>query len=158
VPGKHERGAKCHIQTIIQMNTEQNYVGGGNFATTPTPTAQTSLQKPLKKDSRRSKAASKSQAATISILHVDVWFDGGKKAEINLTAPNMIDGAFIDEQYYHLRQYLKSVGQWMNLEAYQASICFPKPDGTIKVLGVYDKVDCSTVACNCQKGGMSNEG
>lgn len=140
-------------------------MGRGNFATTTPQTAKNGLKSSSKSDGRYRKRPVKQGPAAISILHIDIWYNGGQKGEINLTAPNMIDGCYLDEQYYFLRQYFRKVGEWMNLESYQASICFPRPDGTIKVLAVCEKVDFSVIEpfkpgqhCDCQrqKGGQSN--
>lgn len=94
-----------------------------------------------------------------SILHVDVWYDG-KQGEMNLIGPNLGWGEFIELQYIYLRQYFRKVGEMMKLEAYQASICSPREDGTFKIVATYEKViflpeDAFVPGqyWNCQKGG-----
>ncbi|GAB3965779.1 hypothetical protein GCM10028806_05430 [Spirosoma terrae] len=107
-------------------------------------------------------AGSKHRPAAVSILHIDIWYRNGLKGEINLTSPNLISGEFVEMQYFYMKQYFNKVGQWMELEAYQASICFPRPDGTINTVGVFDKVIFSPekayrtnqyCGCDTQKGG-----
>lgn len=75
-----------------------------------------------------------------SILHIKFWYDKGKVGEINITGTNLVWGDFIETQYYYMREYFAKVGAWMKLEAYQANICALMADGTLKIIGTYDKV------------------
>ncbi len=81
----------------------------------------------------------------IQILHIDLWYAEGPPDEINITSPHVSLTEDLERQYIYMKGYLQKAAPDLGIVAYQASLCWVNPDGTLKKFGIYAKVDCSTI-------------
>jgi hypothetical protein len=139
------------------------YAGKGTFVQSNSQTAKKQAQTTPKPDQRQ-KQAPAGPAAT-QLLHIQLFYEDGRSGEMNVTSPNPCSSEDIETQYVYLKRYLRKMGPLLGIVAYQANICYPRPDGSIKVLGTFPKVDCQQITPfaydqyweNDQKGGLSHE-
>jgi hypothetical protein len=145
------------------MSTLQMYVGRGNNFPSTAPAAKKQAKTSCKPDQRQSQSSA-GPAAT-QLLHIQLFYEDGRLGEMNVTSPNPCSSEDIETQYVYLKRYLRKMGPLLGIVAYQANICYPRPDGSIKILGTFPKVDCRQITPfaydqyweNDQKGGLSHE-